>query len=74
MINFSVFYLQKTAIEVINLHTDILWWLSLLGNIFTPRDLSSVIFFTVEENRGEKHVLYKTAESEIMTPTCSSGG
>lgn len=32
-----------------DLHTDILCWLSLLGSIFTPRDFSSVIFFTVGE-------------------------
>lgn len=32
--------------RVSDLHTDILCWLSLLGSIFTPRDFSSVIFFT----------------------------
>lgn len=38
---------------VSHLHTDILWLLSLLGNIFTPLDLSSVIFFTVEVQTEE---------------------
>lgn len=42
------------------LRTDILCWLSLLGSIFTPRDLSSVIFFTVEECK--KSVLYQRSK------------
>lgn len=38
-----------SAAGMSDLHTDILCWLSLLGSIFTPRDFSSVIFFTVGE-------------------------
>lgn len=45
----NLMVVEKRKIKGFNLHTDILWWLSLLGNIFTPRDLSSVIFFTVEK-------------------------
>ena len=36
------------------LHTDILWWLSLLGSIFTPLDFNSVIFFTVVNRKAER--------------------
>lgn len=36
-----------------DLHTDVFWLLSLLGISFTPRDFSSICFFTKEDRQGK---------------------
>lgn len=54
-----------------NLQTEFLWLLSLLGNILTPLDFSSIAFFT-EKTRKQKEknsllkLIKRTYNSEII--------
>lgn len=50
-----------------NLQTDILLWLSLLGSIFTPLDLSSVIFFTASQKNYNRFI-WEQKEKHNYTP------
>lgn len=49
--------MQSLRINSINnLQTEFLWLLSLLGNILTPLDFSSIAFFTEERSKQKEDI------------------